>query len=79
MLVIRVGYYKGIQKKAEPFVACPNSGYRQVTSHTHKHRTAHAIEREPSIYLFPVCENWRYSSWENKSKSSNPKCTINEN
>lgn len=37
-------------------------GYRQVTTPHNKHRTVHAIVREPFLRTCPrVVENWRYS------------------
>ena len=51
------------KKGVQPFVACSTSGYRQVTSYTNKHRTAHAKEAW-TFYLLVlvVVEYWRYSN-----------------
>lgn len=58
-------------KKAEPFDAYQNPGYRQVDLLQNKHEQSTPIERELSTAC-SFCNEcfWRYSDSKNKSKSS---------
>ena len=50
--------------------ACLFPGYRQVTCTSTSKGWSTPIEREPPLSLFSMCENWRYSETENKSRES---------
>lgn len=50
--------------------ACLFPGYRQVTCTSTSKGWSTPLGREPPLSLFSMCENWRYSETENKSRES---------
>lgn len=67
LMINLVGYGKGVQ----PFFCLPFNRLPPSDLHINKHRTAHALRREPSVCLLSCVEYWRYSIKENKSQKLN--------